>query len=69
MTVKANKGFTGFLSTGEPFCMYAGEIREVADGDTVSELVSIGYLSEQTSLAKTGEVKPDEDKRGKSKRS
>lgn len=44
MKVKANKGFSGFFSTGESFNMYAGEAREVEDSGTVQELISIGYL-------------------------
>lgn len=44
MKVKANKGFSGFFSTGKPFNMHAGEVREVEDSGTVQELISIGYL-------------------------
>lgn len=44
MKVKANKGFSGFFSTGKPFNMHAGEAREVEDSGTVQELISIGYL-------------------------
>ena len=42
MKVKANKGFSGFFSTGKPFNMHAGEVREVEDSGTVHELISIG---------------------------
>lgn len=84
MKVKANKGFSGFFSTGKPFNMHAGETREVEDSGTVQELISIGYLEEVDAPAPQtepensepaeetpdvpDEVKPDEDKRGKSKR-
>ena len=80
MKVKANKGFSGFLSTGKPFNMHAGEVREVEDSGTVQELISIGYLEAADTPApqtepnapeyspEPDEVKPDEDKRGKSKR-
>lgn len=84
MKIKANKGFSGFFSTGKPFNMHAGETREVEDSGTVQELISIGYLEEvgtpapqtdpeNSELAEEtpdvpDEVKLDEDKRGKSKR-
>lgn len=83
MKVEAVKGFSGFFSTGKPFNMHAGEVREVEeDNETVQELISIGYLmrtitaepentenTEETPNApEPDEVKPDEDKRGKSKR-
>lgn len=84
MKVKANKGFSGFFSTGKPFNMHAGETREVEDSGTVQELISIGYLEEVGAPAPQAEpessenaeetpgvpdeVKLDEDKRGKSKR-
>lgn len=66
MKVKANKGFSGFLAPGKPFNMHAGEIRDVEDNATVRELISVGYL-ESTEVP--DEVKLNEDKRGKSKRS
>ena len=81
MKVKANKGFSGFLTPGKPFNMHAGEIRDVEDNATVRELISVGYLEstevptpqaelESTESAEVpGEVKLNEDKRGKSKRS
>ena len=81
MKVKANKGFSGFLTPGKPFNMHAGEIREVEDNATVRELISVGYLestevpapqAEPESTESTevpDEVKLNEDKRGKSKRS
>ena len=65
MRVKANKGFSGFLTPGKPFNMHAGEIRDVEDNATVRELISVGYL-ESTEVP--DEVKLNEDKRGKSKR-
>lgn len=68
MKVKANKSFSGFLRSGEPFGMHAGEVRELDSNDTVRELISIGYLQELTSLEKE-KVTAGEDKRGKSKRS
>lgn len=84
MKVKAKKGFSGFFSTGKPFNMHAGEVREVEDSGTVQELISIGYLEEVGAPAPQSEpessepaeeapgapdeVKLDEDKRGKSKR-
>lgn len=82
MKVTAVKGFSGFFSTGKPFNMHAGEVREVEDNETVQELISIGYLmrtvtaepentenTEETPNApEPDEVKLDEDKRGKSKR-
>lgn len=66
MKVKANKGFSGFFSSGKPFNMHVGEVREADDCDTVRELISVGYLEE---VSEPNEVKPDENKRGKSKRS
>ena len=66
MKVKANKGFSGFFSSGKPFNMHAGEVREIDDCDTVRELISVGYLEE---VSEPNEVKTDENKRGKSKRS
>ena len=78
MKVKANKGFSGFLTPGKPFNMHAGEIREVEDNATVRELISVGYLestevptpqAEPESAEVPDEVKLNEDKRGKSKRS
>lgn len=68
MKVKANKGFSGFFSTGKPFSMHAGEVREMDDCDTVQELIAAGYLEEVVELSKPPEVTTDEDKRGKSKR-
>lgn len=84
MKIKANKGFSGFFSTGKPFNMHAGETREVEDSGTVQELISIGYLEETGAAAPqaepkssepaeeapgtSDEVKLNEDKRGKSKR-
>lgn len=73
MKVKANKGFSGFLTPGKPFNMHAGEIRDVEDNATVRELISVGYL-ESTEVPTESEEVPDEvklneDKRGKSKRS
>ena len=80
MRVKANKGFSGFLTPGKPFNMHAGEIRDVEDNATVRELISVGYLestevptpqAEPESTESTevpDEVKLNEDKRGKSKR-
>lgn len=82
MKVEAIKGFSGFLR-GKPFNMHAGEVCEVEeDNETVHELLDIGYLmrtfpAEPENTENTGEtpntpepdeVKPDEDKRGKSKR-
>ena len=80
MKVEAVKGFSGFLN-GKSFSMHAGEVREVEeDNETVQELLDIGYLMrtfpaemENTENAEEtpdvpDEVKPDEDKRGKSKR-
>lgn len=74
MKVKANKGFSGFFSNGKPFTMHAGEVREVDGCDTVQELIAAGYLEDMSEPVKAvtedipDEVKPDEDKRGKSKR-
>ncbi len=80
MKVKANKGFSGFLTPGKPFNMHAGEIRDVEDNATVRELISVGYLEstevstpqaepERVESAEVpDEVKLNEDKRGKSKR-
>ncbi len=70
MKVKAVKGFSGFFSTGKPFNMHAGEVREIEDCDTVRELIAAGYLESVSALAKSApdEVKLNEDKRGKSKR-
>ncbi len=53
--------------------MHAGEIRDVEDNATVRELISVGYL-ESTEVPTESEEVPDEvklneDKRGKSKRS
>ena len=82
MKVEAVKGFSGFLN-GKSFNMHAGEVREVEDdNETIQELISIGYLmrtfpaepenTENTegtpNAPEPDEVKPDEDKRGKSKR-
>ena len=81
MKVRANKGFSGFFSTGKPFNMHAGEIREVGDDGTVRELISIGYLeaeqpgqdhadeAENAPEELSDEVNADENKRGKPKRS
>ncbi len=77
MKVKANKGFSGFLTPGKPFNMHAGEIREVEDNATVRELISVGYLEStevptpqaEPESTESDEVKLNEDKRGKSKRS
>lgn len=81
MRVRAIKGFSGFFSTGKPFNMHAGEIREVGDDGTVRELISIGYLeaeqsgqepaaeAENTPEESADEVNADENKRGKPKRS
>ncbi len=67
MKVKAVKGFSG-----ERFGMYAGEVREVEETQTVKELLRIGYLEsaevEPVTEEAPAEVKPDENKRGKSKR-
>lgn len=81
MKVEAVKGFSGFLN-GKSFSMHAGEVREVEeDNETVQELLDIGYLmrtfepentenTEETPNApEPDEVKLNEDKRGKSKRS
>lgn len=77
MRVKANKGFSGFLTPGKPFNMHAGEIRDVEDNATVRELISVGYLEStevptpqaEPESTESDEVKLNEDKRGKSKRS
>lgn len=77
MKVKANKGFSGFLTPGKPFNMHAGEIRDVEDNATVRELISVGYLEStevptpqaEPESTESDEVKLNEDKRGKSKRS
>lgn len=61
MKVKAKNGFSGLFSTGEPFSMYAGEVRDVEENDTVNELLAIGYLepAEAVQLAKAAEVQPE----------
>lgn len=77
MRVKAIKGFSGFLTPGKPFNMHAGEIRDVEDNATVRELISVGYLEStevptpqaEPESTESDEVKLNEDKRGKSKRS
>lgn len=81
MKVKAVKGSSGFLHTGEAFSMYSGETREVENNSTVSELISIGYLQEEQSEqakpacdtpadeASASDVPHDEVKPGETKRS
>lgn len=76
MKVRAEKGFSGFLCTGEAFSMHSGEVREIERNDTVAELISIGYLREVADAPRScgtditqGEVKLDEAKRSKPKRS
>lgn len=81
MKVKAVKGFSGFLSTGEAFSMYSEETREVENNSTVSELISIGYLQEEQSDQEkptrdapadeetVSDVPPDEVKLDEAKRS
>lgn len=76
MRVRAEKGFSGFLCTGEAFSMHSGEVREIEKNDTVTELIDIGYLCEVTDAPRShgaeitqGEVKLDEAKRSKPKRS
>ncbi len=61
MKVKAKNGFSGLFSTGEPFSMYAGEVRDVEENDTVNELLRIGYLepAEAVQLAEAGKVQPE----------